>query len=106
MSTPHLQRDPWQQAAEATWSSLRRPASPGALVGSFAALTDHLIAAHAQLISSYLRLGSSLARRSRPVPPTATTPHRRPEDDEPASAGPHRDPAPAPGPDAIAAPAY
>ena len=106
MSTPHLQRDPWQQAAQATRSPLPRPASPGALRGSFAALTDHLIAAHTQLISSYLRLGSSLARRSRPAAPTATTPHPRPEDDASASARTHRDPAPAAGTDAIAARAY
>jgi Protein of unknown function (DUF2934) len=106
MSTPHLQREPWQQAAQATRSPLPRPASPGALLASFAALTDHLIAAHTQLISSYLRLGSSLARRSHLAPPTATTPHPRPEDDEPASARTHRDPAPVPGTDAVAARAY
>jgi hypothetical protein len=69
-------------------------------------LTDHLIAAHTQLISSYLRLGSSLARCSRLVTPTATDPHPRPEDGEPASARTHRDPAPAPDRDAVAARAY
>ena len=92
--------EPWQQAAQATRSPLPRP---GALLASFAALTAHLIAAQAQLISSYLRLGSP-ARRSHPAAPTATPRHPRPEDDEPART--HRDPAPAPGTDAIAARAY
>lgn len=99
MSTPHIQHVPRREAA-------KTPASPGALLGSFAALTDRLIAAQIQLISSYLRLGSSFARRSRPATPTATTLHRRPDDDQPPSARTHRDPAPAPGTDSVAARAY
>jgi hypothetical protein len=66
----------------------------GATLGSFAAFAGHLIAAQTQLINSYLGIGSSLARRSRPATPTA----------------PHSDPAPAPEPapaaEAIAARAY
>lgn len=90
----------------ATRSSLPRSASLGALLGSFAAMTDHVIAAQAQLISSYLRLASSLARRSHPTTTTATARHPRPDDDQPASARTHRDPAPAPGTDSVAARAY
>jgi hypothetical protein len=106
MSTPHIQHVPWREAVKATRSSLPQPASPGAVLGSFAAVIDHLVAAQAQLISSYLRLGSSVARRSSPATPTATAPHPRPEDDQPASARTHRGPAPAPGTDSIAARAY
>ena len=48
-------------------------------MGSFAALIDRLIAAQTQLISSYLRIGSSVARPSRvsaaatPDPATAVS---------------------------------
>ena len=106
MSTPEMQRDQWRDAARATGSSLPGPPSSGAILGSFVALVDHLIAARTQLISSYLRIGSSVARRPRPAMPTATTRHQRPEDDQPAWTPPPSDPAPAPATDAIAARAY
>jgi hypothetical protein len=60
-------------------------------------LIDRLVAAQTQLISSYMRLGSSVARRSHPATPAATTRHPRRQDDEPA---------PAPGTDSIEARAY
>ena len=106
MPTPHIQRDQRPEAARATRSSLTGPPAPGAVLGAFIALTDHLIAAQIRLISSYLRIGSSVARRSRPGTPTATTLHPRRRDDQPAPAREHRDPAPAPEPDAIKARAY
>jgi Protein of unknown function (DUF2934) len=106
MPTPHLQRDPRRDAATATRSSLTGPPSAGAILGSFATFIDHLVAAQTQLISSYLRLGSSVARRSDPATPAATTRHTRRHDDEPAPAGAHREPAPAPGTDSIEARAY
>jgi hypothetical protein len=62
--------------------------TPCATLGPLVALTGHLLAAQTQLINSYLGIGSSVARRSRPATPTAK----------------HDDPAPAP--DAIAARAY
>jgi hypothetical protein len=52
-----------------------RPASPGAILGSFAALIDRLIAAQTQLISSCLRIGSSAARWSYPATPNAAGRH-------------------------------
>ena len=106
MSTPEIQRDQWRDAARATGSSLPEPPSPGAILGSFVALVDHLIAAQTRLISSYLRIGSSVARRSRPATPTATIRHPRPEDNQPASTAAPSDPAPAPTTDAIAGRAY
>ena len=106
MSTPEIQRDQWRDAAGATRSPLPRPSSAGAVLGSFVALVDHLIAAQTQLISSYLRIGSSVALRSRPATPTATIRHPRPEDDQPRSTPALSDPAPAPATDAIAARAY
>jgi hypothetical protein len=69
-------------------------------------LIDHLIAAQTQLISSYMRIGSSVARRSRPAIPTATTLHPGLQDDQPASARAHSDPAPALATDSIEARAY
>ena len=105
MPTPDIQRDQWREAAKATRSSLPGPPAPDALLGSFAALIDHLIAAHTQLISSYLRIGSSVARRSRPATPTPTPLPPRPEDDLSAAATPS-DPAPAPATDLIAARAH
>jgi Protein of unknown function (DUF2934) len=104
MPTPDIQRDPWRDAARATGSSLSGPSSPGAILGSFAALIDHLLAAQIQLISSYLRIGSSVARGSRPATPTPTTSPPRPDDDLSAPAA--SDPAPAPATDLIAARAY
>jgi hypothetical protein len=104
MPTPDIQRDPWRDAARATGSSLSGPSSPGAILGSFAALIDHLLAAQIQLISSYLRIGSSVARGSRPATPTPTTSPPRPDDDLSAPAA--SDPAPAPVTDLIAARAY
>jgi hypothetical protein len=80
------------------------PPSSGAVLGSFVALIDHLLAAQTRLISSYLRVGSSATRGSRPAAPTATTRPLRPEDDHQASAP--SDPTPAPATDAIAARAY
>jgi hypothetical protein len=84
---------------------LTGPPSGGAILGSFATFIDHLVAAQIQLFSSYLRLGSSAARRS-PATPAATTRHTRRHDDEPAPAGAHHEPAPAPGTDSIEARAY
>jgi hypothetical protein len=106
MPTPDLQRDPRRDAATATRSSLTGPPSGGAILGSFATFIDHLVAAQIQLFSSYLRLGSSVARRSDPATPAATTRHPRRHDDAPAPAGAHREPAPAPGRDSIEARAY
>jgi hypothetical protein len=105
MPTPHLQRDPRRDATTAT-RSLTGPPSAGAILGSFATFIDHLVAAQIQLTSSYLRLGSSVARRSHPATPAATTRHPRRHDDEPAPAGAPREPAPAPGTDSIEARAY
>jgi hypothetical protein len=104
MPSPEIRRDQWGDAATAPRSPRPDPPSPGAVLGSFVALIDHLLAAQTQLISSYLRLGSSAAHRSRPAAPTATTPHHRPEDDQQAPAP--SDPTPAPATDAIAARAY
>jgi hypothetical protein len=106
MPPPDLQRDPWRYAARATRSTLPGPPSPGALPGSFAALIGHLLVAQTQLISSYLRIGSSIARGSRPATPTPTTSPPRPDDDLSASASAPSDPAPAPATDLIAARAY
>jgi hypothetical protein len=106
MPTPHLQRDPRRDAATATRSSLTGPPSTGAILGSFATLIDHLVAAQIQLISSYLRLGSSAARRSHPATPAATTRRPRRQEDQPAPAGAHREPAPASDTDSIQARAY
>src|SRR3954467_5450243 len=89
MSIPQIQRDQWWEAARATRSSLTGPLSPGAILGPFIALIDHIIAARTQLISSYMGIASSVARRSRPAPPTAAPAHLRPEDDQSARA--HRD---------------
>ncbi len=91
MSTPESQRDQSGDAARA-------------ILGSFVTLVDHLIAAQTQLISSYLRIGSSVARRSRPATLTVTIRHPRSEDDQPAGTPAPSDPAPAT--DAIAARAY
>ena len=105
MSTSNNQRDQWREAARAGRSLLPGPTSPGAILGSCAALIDGLIAAQTQLISSYfLRIGSSAARRSYPATPTATERHTRPEDDQPAPA--RGDPTPVLATDAIAARAY
>jgi Protein of unknown function (DUF2934) len=106
MPTPDIQRDPWRHAARAARSTLPGPPSPGALLGSFAALIDHLLAAQTQLVSSYLRIGSSLARVSRPATPTPTTVPPGPEEDLSAPAPAPSDPAPAPATDLIAARAY
>jgi hypothetical protein len=104
MPTPDIQRDPWRRAARAARSTPTGPRSPDALLRSFTALIDHLLAAQTQLISSYLRIGSSVARGSRPATPTPTTSPPRPDDDLSASAP--SDPAPAPATDLIAARAY
>src|SRR5919112_5286640 len=104
MSTPEIRRDQWRDAARATGSSLPGPPSSGAILGSFVALVDHLIATQTRLIRSYLRIGSSVARRSRPATPTATIGRPRPEGDQPAWTPAPSDPAPAA--DAIAARAY
>ena len=106
MPTPDLQRDPCRHAAKATRSTLPGPSSPGAFLGSFAALIDQLLAAQTQLISSYLRIGSSVTRGSRPATPTPITLPPRPDDDLSASASVPSDPAPAPATDLIAARAY
>jgi hypothetical protein len=118
MPTPDIQRDPWRHAARATRSTLPGQPSPGAVPGSFAALIDHLLAAQTRLISAYLRIGSSVARGSRPATPTATSLPPRPDDDlstststststsAVASASAPSDPAPAPATDAISARAY
>jgi len=106
VSTPQIQRDRWREAAKATRSSLPGPPSPSAIMGSFVALIDHLIVAQTQLISSYVHIGSSVARRFRSATPTATTLHPRPEDDQSASARAHSDPTPAVPTDLIEARAY
>lgn len=106
MPIPQIQRHQWREAARATRSSLTGPPSPGAILGSFVSVIDHLIAAQTQLISSYLRIGSSVARGSRPATPTATTLHRGLQDDQPVSTPGHSDPAPAPARDSIEARAY
>jgi hypothetical protein len=86
MPNPDVQRDPWRHAAKATRSPLPGPSSHGALLGSFAALIDQLLTAQTQLISFYLRIGSSVTRGSRPATPTPTTLPPRPEDDPSAPA--------------------
>jgi Protein of unknown function (DUF2934) len=106
MPAPDIGPDQWREAAKAARSPLPDPPSPGAILGSFVALIDHLLAAQTQLISSYLRLGSSAARRSRPAAPTATPRRPEPEDDQQAAAPAPSDPTPAPATDAIAARAY
>jgi hypothetical protein len=109
MPPPDIQRDPWRYPARATRSTLPGQSSPGALPGSFAALIDHLLVAQTQLISSYLRIGSSVARGSRPATPTATTVPPRPDVDLSASASASSapsDPVAAPATDLIAARAY
>jgi len=106
MPTPDIQRDPRRRGAKATRSTLPGPPSPGAILGSFATLVDHLLAAQTQLISSYLRIGSSVARGSRPATPTPTTLPPQSDDDLSASASAPSDPAPAPATDLIAARAY
>jgi hypothetical protein len=72
MPTPHNRRGRWPDAA-------------GATLGSFVALIDHLITAQSQLINAYLRIGSSVARGSRPATPTPTAVPPQPEDDQPAT---------------------
>ena len=104
MPTPDIQRNQWRGAAGATRSTLSGPSSPGAIIGSFAALIDHLLSAQTQLIISYLRIGSSVPRGSRPATPTPTTLPLRPEDE--LSASVPSDPTPAPATDLIAARAY
>ena len=106
MPSPDIHSDPWRYAARATRSTLPGQSSPGALPGWFAALINHLLVAQTQLISSYLRIGSSVARGSRPATPTATTVSPRPDDDLSASASAPSDPVPAPATDLIAARAY
>ena len=106
MPPPDIHSDPWRYAARATRSTLPGQSSPGALPEWFAALIDHLLVAQTQLMSSYLRIGSSVARGSRPATPTATTVSPRPDDDLSASASAPSDPVPAPATDLIAARAY
>ena len=106
MPTPDIQRDPRRHAARATRSTLPGPPSSDAILGSFAALINHLLAAQTQLISSYLRIGSSVTRGSRPATPPPTTLPPRPDDDQQASASVPSDPTPAPATDLIAARAY
>jgi hypothetical protein len=52
MPTPDIQGNQWRDAARATRSTLSGPPSPGAILGSFAALIDHLLSAQTQLITS------------------------------------------------------
>jgi hypothetical protein len=106
MSTTHIRHDQWRQAAEANKSSLPGRPSFSAVTGSFATLIDDLIAAQTQLIVSYLRIGSSVARPSRPAKPTATRQRPHPDDDQPALVGVTLDPAPAVPTDSIQARAY
>ena len=106
MPPPDIHSDPWRYAARATRSTLPGQSSPGALPGWFATLIDHLLVAQTQLISSYLRIGSSVARGSRPATPTATTVSPRTDDDLSASASAPSDPVPPPATDLIAARAY
>jgi DUF2934 family protein len=82
------------------------PPSSDAILGSFATLINHLLAAQTQLISSYLRIGSSVTRGSRPATPPPTTLPPRPDDDLSASVSVSSDPTPAPATDLIAARAY
>jgi hypothetical protein len=106
MPPPDIQRNQWGDAASATRSTLSGPSSPGTILGSFAALIDHLLSAQTRLISSYLRIGSSVASGSRPATPTSTTVPPRPDDEVSASASVPGDPIPAPATDLIAARAY
>jgi hypothetical protein len=104
MPVPDIQRDQGREVAMATASSLSALPPSGAMLGSFVALVDHLIAAQTSLISSYLRIGSSVVRRSPPATPIATIGHPHPENDQPAWTPAPSDPAPSP--DAIAVRAY
>lgn len=106
MPTPQYQRDPLREAARATKPSLTGPISPGAVLGSFVAMVDHLLTAQAQLISSWLRIGSSVARRSFPGAPAATTLRTGRHDDPPAPAQAHSDPLPEPAATSIAERAF
>ena len=106
MSTPETQRGRGPGAARANTSSLTGSALPAAVLESYATLIDNLVTAQAQLISSCLRIGSSAACRSRPDTAITTARHPRLDDDQPAPARAHTDPAPAPGTDAIEARAY
>jgi Protein of unknown function (DUF2934) len=67
-------------------------------------LFDQLVTAHAQLVSSYLRIGSSVVRNVRLGTPPIANRHERPHD-EPASVRKPSDSAPAPT-ELIAARAY
>lgn len=106
MPTPQHQRDPRREAARATKPSLTGPISPGALPGSFVAMIDDLLTAHAQLISSWLRIGSSVARRSFPGTPAAATLRSGRHDDPPAPAPAHSVPLPEPAAMSTAERAY
>jgi Protein of unknown function (DUF2934) len=106
MPTPDIQRHPWRHAVRATRETPPGQPSSGALLESFAALIDHLLTAQTQLISSYLRMGPSVARGSRPATATPTSLSSRPEDDLSAPAPAPSEPGPAPAANLIAARAY
>jgi len=76
------------------------------MLGSFVALVNDLVAAQTRLISSYLRIGSSIVGRSGPPTPTPTAADPRRTHDQPAPAGKHSDPPPAVPTDSIEARAY
>lgn len=69
-------------------------------------MIDQLLTAQTQLISSWLRIWSSAAYRSRPATPTVTTLRSRHHDDPRASAQAHSDPSPEPTAESIAERAY
>jgi hypothetical protein len=75
-------------------------------MGSFATLIDHLVAAQTQLVVSYLRIGSSIARPARPAKPTVTRQHPRAEADQLAPPAAGLDPSLAVPTDSIQARAY
>jgi hypothetical protein len=70
------------------------------------ALVDNLIAAQTRLISSYMRIGSSVVGLSRLAAPIPDAPYPQRTDDHTSSAGEHSDPAPAVPADSIEARAY
>jgi hypothetical protein len=106
VSISQTRHDEWRRAAGVSRSSLPGQPSLSAVLESFTTFIDHLIAAQTQLISLYLRIGSSVARGSHPARRTGTGQQLQPQDDQPALAAASIDPAPAVPTGAIQARAY